>query len=335
MRLIFADLNGNGRIDQTTGKSTNEILQENHYYPFGMTHYGSYSTNTGVGEENRYRYNGKELNEDLGLYDYGARFYDPTIARWTSIDPLAEIYSASSPYAYVVNNPINFIDPDRMSISVGLDGTTTATGKDAQDLFRRMQDQSNSESSEEDGPIHGEDGRLIGYMVEPGQGPSQIAKDLNQIYGCELNCEINYQDIVLDNAGNFANVIDANGAPLGKWDEAYKSGNIDPGDVLLILYGTQSAEEVTLLLLKAADIQREIDSVSEIVARHNRINTAHEIFAEGLKWERGDRSSGATGAQIAISLRMFENVNDSVRADRLRSVLIRMQDSVLNKIEDR
>ena len=81
-----------------------------------MTHYGSYSTNTGVGEENRYRYNGKELNEELGLYDYGARWYDPAVARWTSTDPLAETAHSISmtPYHYVANNPIRNLDPDGM-----------------------------------------------------------------------------------------------------------------------------------------------------------------------------------------------------------------------------
>jgi hypothetical protein len=44
--------------------------------------------------------------------DYGARFYDPVIARWMGIDPLAEKYPNISLYAYVANNPINVIDPD-------------------------------------------------------------------------------------------------------------------------------------------------------------------------------------------------------------------------------
>ncbi len=53
----------------------------------------------------RYKFNGKELDQETGLYYYGARYYNPSISRWLSVDPLAEKYTSFSPYNFTLNNP--------------------------------------------------------------------------------------------------------------------------------------------------------------------------------------------------------------------------------------
>jgi len=61
-----------------------------------------------------FKYNGKEFDEETGNYYYGARYYDPKLSIFISVDPLADKYPGMSPYAYCLNNPINLIDPTGM-----------------------------------------------------------------------------------------------------------------------------------------------------------------------------------------------------------------------------
>ncbi|MFP3600267.1 RHS repeat-associated core domain-containing protein, partial [Chryseobacterium sp. SIMBA_029] len=57
------------------------------------------------------QYNGKEIQES-GMLDYGWRNYMPEIGRWGVMDQLSESYLSTSPYTYVLNNPVNMFDPD-------------------------------------------------------------------------------------------------------------------------------------------------------------------------------------------------------------------------------
>ncbi|PQJ76520.1 hypothetical protein BTO16_11485 [Polaribacter glomeratus] len=65
------------------------------------------------GSEHKYKYHGKEHQEELGLnwYDYGARNYQPDIGRWFNPDPLSDEFPEWSPYNFVKNNPSFYIDP--------------------------------------------------------------------------------------------------------------------------------------------------------------------------------------------------------------------------------
>jgi RHS repeat-associated protein len=62
--------------------------------------------------ENRYKFTGHELDRETGLYYAGARYYDPKISIWLSVDPLLEKYKGLNPYIYCFNNPAHYIDSD-------------------------------------------------------------------------------------------------------------------------------------------------------------------------------------------------------------------------------
>lgn len=132
--FTYKDHLGNIRLKYTEHPQTGEteILEENHYYPYGLTHQGYNGGHLVVGLEQpgtpitlipvtpgvidtyKYKFGGKEYQDefDINTYDFGARNYDPALGRWMNVDPLAEMMRRHSPYNYAFNNPVFFIDPD-------------------------------------------------------------------------------------------------------------------------------------------------------------------------------------------------------------------------------
>lgn len=85
------------------------IISYEEYHPYGTTSYQA--MNAGIkATAKRYRYTGKERDEESGLYYHGARYYIPWIAKWTAIDPMEAKYAGMSPYNYAFNNPVMWND---------------------------------------------------------------------------------------------------------------------------------------------------------------------------------------------------------------------------------
>ena len=126
-----------GSVRSVIDGDTGTVIETNDYYPFGKRIQVTAPVSEPVGgsqyasepavapvapatsvastsSPNRWRFSGKEDQSFLGasipLLDFGARMYNPAIARWTAADPLSEKYYGISPYVYCANNPILFTD---------------------------------------------------------------------------------------------------------------------------------------------------------------------------------------------------------------------------------
>ena len=288
----YKDHLGNVRLSYKDNSGTLQILEENNYYPFGLEHQGYNNVVNSTNPAQKYRYNGKELNDELGfnVYDYDARHYDPAIGRWLQLDPLAELMRRHSPYNYAFNNPIYFIDPDGMSPM----------------------------AFEED-PIV-KNGKLVGYTVEDGQGPTQIAADLNNPetqakYGFTLSTEVTHMDIVNSNPEKFTNVEN----PTDVNDPGYTELNLNEGDEISV--STVTDRENTIAENEQANVsaQEEIGELSNKVAKMDKkidsMDQAIQAKGNQLGATRAHRDEIGPDAWDGINPLVWEYANGTIIRD--------------------
>ena len=95
------------------------VAQFDAYLPYGELLVDEHSSS----EEMPYKFNGKEFDEETGLYYYGARYMNPKTSLWYGVDPVAEKYPSVGAYVYCVDNPIKLIDPNGKDWYHDKDGT--------------------------------------------------------------------------------------------------------------------------------------------------------------------------------------------------------------------
>ncbi len=102
-----------------------KVRQHVEYLPFGETFVEEHLNNDPL---QPYLFNAKEFDAETGLYYYGARYYDPKLSIWMSVDPMAEKYPGWSPYNYTMLNPVKYVDPDGREIFSAIVEGTVAFG---------------------------------------------------------------------------------------------------------------------------------------------------------------------------------------------------------------
>jgi RHS repeat-associated protein len=147
-----------------------------------------------------YKFNGKELDKETGLYYYGARYYDPRISLWLSVDPLVSKNKGVSPFAYCLNNPIVNIDPNGKDVYLVV--WTTANGKPGHSGIAVSNYRAVASQVKENGRVVSKtsyvpDGSFTYYDLWPGgagAGKDNYDKDLPAIY--QKFDELSWNDIV-------------------------------------------------------------------------------------------------------------------------------------------
>lgn len=326
----YTDHLGNLRLsfrDSTTAGAPPVVIQENHYSPFGLSLKGVDFQNTAP---DNYKFSQNEQQNDFGinLYDFGARFSDPTTGnRFLQIDPLAEISRRFSPYIYANSNPLRFIDPDGMSIQniQDFDGNWHIVNKDeVNNLYTAPEEgdgdekgkkPTSSSTSEEKRPqlnLNDPTNHVIFFMDQRDEDdPTRLIDDFfaflspyKALEGLVLLAKMN----PFSKGQAAAHLAEQ---AIKKWTRIF---NLTAKDDDLLLYSTRIGDEVIefggnfsksnkVLTIKNFDVDGNLTNklgirgLKEVIIEFGRQQGVNKIIIEGAK-----RTTGANPGKIPSKL---------------------------------
>ncbi|TPW12917.1 MAG: YD repeat-containing protein, partial [Halothiobacillaceae bacterium] len=205
-----------------------QIISYEEYTPYGSTSYQAVRSQTETPK--RYRYTGKERDEESGLYYHGARYYAPWLGRWVSCDPKG-IIDGTNLYRYSRNNSLRYTDPDgqmptaaelakrwqSLGLSVGIAGALPVTGEDIVQGVGNISD------------------KLSGYVLDSQLQESGVIPSLRRL---QSNLALTYVKTAVDvGAGIVAGAVDPGfvARTITRMGETSASGveDIERGNVVL------------------------------------------------------------------------------------------------------
>jgi RHS repeat-associated protein len=276
-----------GNVRAVIRKGSNnlaELIQQKHYYPFGME-ISNISPGTGT---NKYLYNGKEIQDDFSLYwyDYGARFYDPQLGRWHSVDPLAEDIPSWTPYHYCHNNPIVLIDPDGRSADWYQSESGALLWKD---------------ENKQQITVNGEQFKNVGRSASIGTGDGNYINYYQNVPVSISNAQVNAQKTVLNNDGLKGQLLSRNSplseksqvglmtASIHKWQQDFINHPVTKATVNTLLFVATGGIEGAVSLASGA---KSVFNVAKSSQASDWIRTGKTVVSNQIV--KGQGTPGAT-----------------------------------------
>ena len=261
---------GNNRV---TINSSGTVVEKSHYYPSGTRFFPESTSDSSV---LAYRYNGKEMETMNGLnqMDYGARRRYSGLPIWTGPDELREKYYSISPYAYCLNNPMRFIDPDGKEV---LNGMNKNDNKNLPILkaITRMR------ANEDPNVIHlYAHGNKNGLMITTGKGE-------------------NTKDIDIDNANDLKGFLKINSKV---WNNRKNNEN-----VTIVLHACETGKETDSSPESFAQrLSQDMPNVT-IIAPTEKI----AVDQDGSNEVSAKTKKNADGTEIKVELGRYSEFKDS------------------------